>query len=222
MNRSPLVRDQSKQNGAAPRLPKVNGNSHALIDAGLIVLDSSLRLIAADEGALSILRDPNQDHSKPADLSVRLPQYILDTLNTRGDTDISGMKIPFRMGKQRYICRVFVVTALNGARGEPNLALHLQRELSLSNAIEAVAVKYHLSDREQQALKGIASALSAKEIAQQMGISHNTVKSFLRILMIKMGVGSRAGIVSKLFESSSYPDDDNNAPASATPVDLVR
>lgn len=203
MNRPSLVHSRSKQNDASPPLPKMNGYSHAHVDAGLVILDSSLRLIAADEGAVSILGDANQDHSKPSDLSIRLPQSILEALRIRGNTELSGTKMPFRVGKQSYICRVFSVAPLNGTRGDTTLAVHFQRESSLSNAIEAVAVQYHLSDREQEALKGLASALSAKEIAEQMGISPNTVKSFVRILMIKMRVGSRAGIVKKLFESNN-------------------
>ena len=39
-----------------------------------------------------------------------------------------------------------------------------------------------------------------------MNITPNTVKSFVRIIMIKMGVGTRAAIVSKLLEYSNQGD----------------
>ena len=43
-----------------------------------------------------------------------------------------------------------------------------------------------------------------------MNISPNTVKSFLRIIMIKMGAGTRSGIVGKLLEYSNTAPGNNN------------
>jgi DNA-binding CsgD family transcriptional regulator len=39
-----------------------------------------------------------------------------------------------------------------------------------------------------------------KEMDQHMGISANTVKAFLRLVTIKMGVSSRSGIVTKVLD----------------------
>ena len=41
--------------------------------------------------------------------------------------------------------------------------------------------------------------LSSKEIASRMSISPNTVKAFLRVIMVKMGVTSRSGVVGKIL-----------------------
>jgi DNA-binding NarL/FixJ family response regulator len=41
--------------------------------------------------------------------------------------------------------------------------------------------------------------LSSKEIADRMNISSNTVKTFLRLIMIKMGVSSRMAVVRKII-----------------------
>ena len=41
--------------------------------------------------------------------------------------------------------------------------------------------------------------LSSKEIATRMNVSPNTVKAFLRVVMIKMGVSSRSAIVGKVM-----------------------
>lgn len=83
------------------------------------------------------------------------------------------------------------------------IALHMQRDTSVPNAIEIVASQYHLTDREQEVLRGIAIGLTSKETAERMNISPNTVKSFLRIIMIKMGAATRSGIVGKLLEYSN-------------------
>jgi DNA-binding CsgD family transcriptional regulator len=42
-------------------------------------------------------------------------------------------------------------------------------------------------------------SLSSKEIANRMNISSNTVKVFLRLIMIKTGVCSRSAIVEKVM-----------------------
>jgi DNA-binding CsgD family transcriptional regulator len=41
--------------------------------------------------------------------------------------------------------------------------------------------------------------MSSKAIADRMELSPNTVKTFLRLIMIKMGVTSRSAIVSKII-----------------------
>ena len=42
--------------------------------------------------------------------------------------------------------------------------------------------------------------LTSKEIAVRMKISPNTVKAFLRLVMVKMKVSTRSGIAGKLKE----------------------
>jgi DNA-binding CsgD family transcriptional regulator len=71
---------------------------------------------------------------------------------------------------------------------------------SLAEALSRIGFEYHLTEREQEALEGIVLGLTSKEVAARMGgISPNTVKAFLRLIMIKMGVTSRAAIVAKLL-----------------------
>ncbi len=60
-----------------------------------------------------------------------------------------------------------------------------------------MAEQFHLTSREREAVEFLSEGLTSKEIAQRMGISPNTVKVFLRLVMIKMGVSTRAGIVAK-------------------------
>ena len=80
--------------------------------------------------------------------------------------------------------------------------LHLARELSLDDSLTLISAEYRLTVREQQALRLVLTGLTSKEVAEQMCISPNTVKAFLRLVMGKMGVSSRTGIVAKLFHSN--------------------
>ena len=41
-----------------------------------------------------------------------------------------------------------------------------------------------------------------KEIAQALGLSLNTIKSYLKIIMRKLGVSSRAGVISCLLRKN--------------------
>jgi len=44
--------------------------------------------------------------------------------------------------------------------------------------------------------------MTTKEMATALTLSPNTIKSFLRLIMAKMGVSTRSGIVGKLVESN--------------------
>jgi DNA-binding CsgD family transcriptional regulator len=80
------------------------------------------------------------------------------------------------------------------------IVLHLARDLSMADALSQIRTEYRLTVREQQALEGVLLGLTSKEVAERMSISPNTVKAFLRMVMGKMGVTSRTGLVAKLFE----------------------
>jgi DNA-binding NarL/FixJ family response regulator len=52
--------------------------------------------------------------------------------------------------------------------------------------------------REQETVELLTLGLTSKEIASRMNISPNTVKAFFRMVMTKMAVTTRAGIVGKI------------------------
>lgn len=83
------------------------------------------------------------------------------------------------------------------------VALYLKRELSVVDAVYQISADYRLTDREQEALIGVTMGLTSKEVALRMKISPNTVKAFLRLIMIKMGVTTRVGIVGKLLDQNN-------------------
>jgi len=45
----------------------------------------------------------------------------------------------------------------------------------------------------------LANGLTNKEISARMGVSVNTVKAFMRSVMLKVGVTTRAGVVGRLL-----------------------
>jgi DNA-binding CsgD family transcriptional regulator len=58
--------------------------------------------------------------------------------------------------------------------------------------------EFHLSPRECETVRYLSQGLTTKEVAHHMSVSPNTVKQFVRLIMSKMGVTTRSGIVGKL------------------------
>jgi DNA-binding CsgD family transcriptional regulator len=185
------------KNGGLP--PNGNGarETSAISEAGVVLLDLSLQPIAFDSGAVAILQDPQDRNHESA---PSLPKEVLDTIRSCNPNELSQVKTRFQLGKREYSCRAYLLESQMGTSAVPILALHLERDSSYNDALNEVIAAYHLTSREQEALRGISIGLTSKELAERMNISPNTVKAFLRLIMIKMGVTTRAGIVAKLLE----------------------
>jgi DNA-binding CsgD family transcriptional regulator len=74
-------------------------------------------------------------------------------------------------------------------------------------SISEIGGRYNLSARELEAVEFLLSGLTSKEIADRMKISTNTVKATLRVVMIKMGVSTRSGVIAKIIQP--FKDDVN-------------
>lgn len=71
-------------------------------------------------------------------------------------------------------------------------------------SLDQVSERYNLTGRERQVLEHLLeTGPTTKEIAARMGISPNTVKAFLRLMMVKMGVTTRSGIVKQALDRSA-------------------
>jgi DNA-binding CsgD family transcriptional regulator len=184
-------------NGSA----SLNGSASEVAENGLLVTDMSLEVIAFDFGAACILQDSEHlSNGTIGEQSPRIPDEIRASLVGLDLAQLASTNISFTVGKYVYICRAFVVHPKNGPSGEPMLALYLRRDASVIDVVHLLARKYHLSDRETQALEAIATGQSSKETARQMQISPNTVKSFTRIIMIKTRVDTKAALIAKLLD----------------------
>jgi DNA-binding CsgD family transcriptional regulator len=182
-------------------IPKPKG-SPGVAEVGLILLDPTLNIVAFDRGAAAILN--YQSGPRPGPASA-IPEEILAFIRARKGPDRCTAKAHFRIGKSEYHCRTYLMESYDGM-SNPMIALHLERDSSANDAICEIVDKYHLTDREQEVLRGISLGLATKELADQMEISPNTVKAFLRLVMIKMGVRTRAGIIAKILHNGSALD----------------
>jgi DNA-binding CsgD family transcriptional regulator len=163
---------------------------------GLLVMDSSLNPISSNDETIRILSYPDApEHIRHLD--VFLTDMIRDRLLNPQSPRHSSFVTEFVSGKRRYRCWTFHLNWY--LRGSSHLALELLFERGSSG--------FNFSQREKQAVELLLQGLSNKEIANRMSISPNTVNAFFRLIMIKMGVSSRSGILARMiragFSSSS-------------------
>jgi len=167
---------------------------------GLILTDLSLRVIACDRGGASILNTVNRANTQPGRPPC-LPKELADIVRNHEFVDPAPSLSRLRMGSCEYMVRAYLVEGYGGALSESIVALHLEKDLSPSEAASEMGARYHLTERELEALQGILMGLGNKEVAERMNISPNTVKAFLHLIMLKMGVETRAGIVAKVLHN---------------------
>jgi DNA-binding CsgD family transcriptional regulator len=169
---------------------------------GFLLLDSAMNPIVVNRTAVEILSYPEKPDSTKG-FRNSLVAKIRSGLLTRLPSNGSPLVAEFRSGKRLYFCRAFLVEARAKEHEQATIAVLLERgagSRSLS-LLRAASEKFHITDREQEVLGFLLEGLTSKEIAGRMKISPNTVKSFLRLVMMKMGVSTRSGIVGKAMTS---------------------
>jgi DNA-binding CsgD family transcriptional regulator len=171
---------------------------------GFLLLDSGMNPIVVNRAAVEILSYPEKPESTKRfnnSLVAKIRSILLPRLPSNG----SPLVAEFRSGKRLYFCRAFPVEARTKEHEQATIAVFLEREVgskSLS-VLRAASERFHLTGREQEVLQFLLDGLTSKEIADRMKISPNTVKAFLRLIMVKMGVSTRSGIVGKAMTSAS-------------------
>lgn len=166
-------------------------------ETGFVLVDSTLNPIASNAEAVQILAFPN----KPERIK-QLPLFLADRIRTalvdhhaQGATQFVK---EYKSGKRRYVCRCFHIeqSVRNGANA--TVALLLERSSSGNTLVQEVSSQFDLTQREKETVELLLQGLTSKEIAKRMSISPNTVKAFLRLVMVKMGVSTRSGIVGRI------------------------
>jgi DNA-binding CsgD family transcriptional regulator len=168
---------------------------------GLLLMDSSLNPISCNDETVRILSYPGA----PENIK-RLDVFLTDTIRARLVSRQSRERSPFVTefvsGKRRYRCWVFHLNRHLRGPCHPDLELLLERNLSGSLFLPRIAQQFKFSRREQQAVDLLLQGHANKEIANRMNISPNTVNTFFRLVMIKMGVSSRSGILARMIRAS--------------------
>jgi DNA-binding CsgD family transcriptional regulator len=167
---------------------------------GFLLLDGGFNLIAANDPALQILSFPSgADRIKQP--KVFLADRVRTTLLDHGNQDGPAFVREFKSGKRRYICKNFRVDCNGHYPVQPAFAVLLERTAAESSGLSEISEQFDLTQRERETVELLLQGLTSKEIATRMKISPNTVKAFLRLVMVKMKVSNRSGIAGKVAGS---------------------
>ena len=171
---------------------------------GFLVADASLRLIFANSDAIAILSYPGLASPNVADVfEKKIRPALIDAGGVAANGNGHAIT-KFKSGRRTYSCRAFLLNSNSNGRGINGNAtlLMLERGVPGRLPLSQIAQQFRLTQREQQAVALLLQGLSNKEIAEIMGVSSNTVKAFLRMATVRMGVSSRSGIVIKVLENA--------------------
>jgi DNA-binding CsgD family transcriptional regulator len=164
---------------------------------GFLLLNEGFQPIAFNSEAVQILAFPTKPERIPH-TSVFLEDKIRSSLlDRRSDSPPEFVK-EYRSGGRQYICRAFHIDCKGQEVALCSTALLLERHYSSVAELSDLLQQFDLTPRELETVTLLVEGLTSKEIANRMNISPNTVKAFLRLVMVKMDVSTRSGIVGKI------------------------
>jgi DNA-binding CsgD family transcriptional regulator len=188
-------------------------------DLGLVLIDSSLNPISWNDEAIRIISYPEV----PQEITY-LDAFLTSAIRATLVNGLSFMSPSFltelTSGKRRYRCWLFhLYRHAKGVSRPALIELVLQRSAPGFLPLSLVAKQFNVSRRERQTVEWLLQGLSSKEIAAKMNISAYTVNSFIRTVMIKMGVTNRAGILGKIITASFDTNSAGRQQSDSEPVD---
>lgn len=188
--------------------------SQASGEVGILLLNGRLRLVHHTGEAAAILEYPKKPKAMLC-IDKVLP-CIRSQLTPSSHPLVPGA-VQFQSGRRRYHCRAFLLDSGRRFRldeddsFEPRIVAVLERVMprfrDLTDWFDAFQLgtwchEFQLTGRESETVKLILRGLTSKEIADLMGISPSTVKSYVKLVMTKVGASTRTGIVAKMLEES--------------------
>jgi DNA-binding NarL/FixJ family response regulator len=173
-----------------------NATATSASSAGFLLLDPSMNPIFVNPAAAQILVHPQKLETQK-NLDSYLASRIRLTLFSEQPSNGSALVPKFQSGRRTYLCRSFRVNGIAYGHSQAAFAVLLERASAKSASLAQLSERFHLTTREQEVAQFLSQGLTSKEIGMRMQISPNTVKAFLRLIMVKMGVSTRSAIVGK-------------------------
>jgi DNA-binding CsgD family transcriptional regulator len=171
----------------------------ALPSLGFVVADGSLRPLSANHEAIAILLYPGAlepPHSFTEAFEKKIRSGLLRAQSLSSSQNTTNPVIQFKSGRREYLCRAFLLDhgSNKGISDAAAVLVVMERRVPGCLAMCQLTQQFHLTHREEEVLTLLLQGLSSKEMAGRMRISLNTVKAFIRLVMIKMGASSRSEI----------------------------
>ncbi|HLB90348.1 MAG TPA: LuxR C-terminal-related transcriptional regulator, partial [Terriglobales bacterium] len=131
-------------------------------------------------------------------LELLLANKIRTILPQRKGNSRPDSQTEFLSGRRRYLCRAFSFS-IGSAMPHTQTAMCLERMILERLPSPGIAKQFCLTPRELETAELLVLGFANKEIAARISISPNTVKNFVRMIMVKMRVTSRSGIVARIL-----------------------
>ena len=174
----------------------------AVTSPGFLLLNKELQPIAFNLAALQILAYPTKSDLIPQP-GLFLKDKIRSKLLRSSVVENLTFVKEYTSGQRKYTCRAFRFDGDVPVDGIVKTALLLERHCFSVNGWSDLLGQFDLTPRELETVTLLIEGLTSKQIANRMKISPNTVKAFLRLVMVKMDVSTRSGIVGKIVGSYS-------------------
>jgi DNA-binding CsgD family transcriptional regulator len=176
--------------------------------AGFILADAAGKLIYTSPEAKRILTWPRDlSEFQVAWTSLR-KRTVPPPAKQNGSSSANphDARVEFASGRRRYACLSISLTESLGRRpAGAAVAIVLERSGAASHAVAEVSEHFHLTGREREVVEFLIQGLTNKQIAARMNISPNTVRSFVRMVMGRLGISTRSGIVGVVFRGVHTP-----------------
>ena len=191
--------------------PRVGGDSNKLAGRspappalGFLLADASLRPLFANREAVTILTYPGPPQSLAATFDKQVRRFFVRDQGSPSNGNEAPLVIHLKSGRRSYFCRAFLLNEGPACKDATALIV-FERAMPASLALSQVYQQFRLTQREQETVTLLLQGLGNKEMADRMRVSPNTVKAFLRLVMIKMGVPSRCAIAAKVLDRVFSP-----------------
>jgi len=182
----------------SPSQGRDNSSLRAFSPGGLVLLDHAGRPLYFNTEAVRILTYPCHV-TNASDLGKFLPRQIRCALKSRKSGEQVALTGEFHSHGRHYVCRMFPLSSGSRNPCVCTTAVLFERAAAKTSSVSAAAERFRLTEREQQTVTLLMDGLTSKEIAVRMNVTPNTVKTFVRLIMSKMAVSTRSGIVGKMF-----------------------
>jgi len=192
----------------------LNNIVNARSDSGVIILNFKGHITFANQIAMKILNsgrangNGNHSHSQ-IKLPVELSQIHtelqgrMSRSSWNGYPDSNYLKKVILIRDSHCLIRAFTIPVPQQPTSTCFLVLIEKLFVRSRIDLEPARVNYHLSSKEFDVVQLLIGGRTNKEIANELNIAECTVKEYLRTVMGKVRVNTRAGVVAQVLTLSS-------------------
>jgi DNA-binding CsgD family transcriptional regulator len=160
--------------------------------------DTEWNPLYANAEAKKIVTYPEDPRRFPSTWAL-MRKRIFTLKSEQNSSLASASRVEFVSGRRKYVGLAIPLANWRRPPAAGAVAVVLERSGAASHGGAELSESFHLTEREREVVELLIQGLTNKEIAERMDISPNTVRAFIRMVMVKLGVSTRSGIVGIVF-----------------------